>query len=195
MARMQPIGKHDYNSQQSRFEHAPSLPTRMSLAGPYGAGKGVVMHNWCLNLYKHCVASFYVFSPSVHLDRGTWDPVKEYVATELKQDADKEPCCCEDWAEGKLRNILAEHTKIIELLKQRKGVNKLPSIADIIVDFADSPKVAHSLRTVITSLFVRGRPAMVSTFASIQQLRAISTPCSSERNLLPGCPHAPSAGI
>ena len=88
MARIQPIGKHDYNCQQSRFEHAPSLPTRMIFAGPYGAGKGVVMQNLCLNLYKHCFARIYVFSPTVHLDRGTWDPVKEYVATDLKQDTD-----------------------------------------------------------------------------------------------------------
>ena len=58
----------------------------------------------------------------MHLDRGTWDPVKEYVATELKQDTDKKPCFFEDGDEEALRKILAEHTKTIELLKQREGL-------------------------------------------------------------------------
>lgn len=84
-------------------------------------------------------------------------------------------CFFEDWDEEKLREILAAHIKIIELLKQRHGVKQLPSIAVIIDDFADSPEVTHNPRHVITSLFVRGRHAMVSTFASTQTLRAIST--------------------
>lgn len=95
----------------------------MILAGPSGAGKGVTLQNLCLNLYKHGFARIYAFSPTVHLDRGIWDPVKEHVATELKQDTDKEPCFFEDWDEEKLRQLLAEHTNSIELLKQRKGVN------------------------------------------------------------------------
>ena len=95
---------------------------------------------------------------------------------ELHIDTDKEICFFDEWDEGVLRTILSDHTKVIQLLKERKGKQQLPGIAVIVDDFADSPEVTHNPRNVITSLFVRGRHSMVSTFISTQKLRAISTP-------------------
>ena len=173
---MKTVGRHDWACKQSRFEHVPALPTRMLLAGPSGAGKGVTLQSLLLNHYRGCFARIYFFSPTVHLDRSTWDPVKDYVRKELHIDTDKEPCFFDEWDEGVLRTILSEHTKVIQLLKERKGKKHLPGIAVICDDFADSPEVTHNPRNVITSLFVRGRHSMVSIFISTQKLRAISTP-------------------
>ena len=60
---------------------------RSILLGPSGSGKGVLLQNMILDIYKKCFERVYIFSPSINVDV-TWLPVKEYLGKiiNLKED-------------------------------------------------------------------------------------------------------------
>ena len=73
------------------YQHAQSsvpalndvLAARWIVAGPSGAGKGVVLQNLCTRLLTHngrsCFERTVVFSPTAILDKSTWGPVKTFI--------------------------------------------------------------------------------------------------------------------
>ena len=80
-----------YQHKQSDVEVLKDvLPLRWIVAGPSGAGKGVVLQNLCTRLLTRNGRSYLerivVFSPAAVLDKSTWGPVKEFIEQRMDQD-------------------------------------------------------------------------------------------------------------
>ena len=72
------IKPHDVKEsvvKQSKYEQAQKLPVRGILLAPSGGGKGVLLQNMILDIYRDCFERVYLFSPSINVDH-TWLPVK-----------------------------------------------------------------------------------------------------------------------
>ena len=80
---IKPIRIKEFESKQSKYNMVGALPTRAILCGPSGSGKGVLLSNMILDIYKNCFSRIYIFSPSINVDC-TWKPVKEYIEKEMK---------------------------------------------------------------------------------------------------------------
>ena len=75
---IKPIEVKEFTSKQSKYEVVGKLPLRDIILGPSGAGKGILIANMILDIYKGCFDRVYIFSPSINVDK-TWVPVKEYI--------------------------------------------------------------------------------------------------------------------
>ena len=80
---IKPIKVQEFLVKQSKYEMVGKLPTRSILLGPSGAGKGVLLSNLILDVYRNCFSRIYIFSPSIHVDY-TWQAVKQYIKSEMK---------------------------------------------------------------------------------------------------------------
>ena len=88
------------------------LPVRSILLGPSGAGKGVLLQNMVLDIYKGCFERIYIFSPSINVDV-TWLPVKEYLAKTINL-RDNEPELYYDFYDAEsLERIIETQKKIL----------------------------------------------------------------------------------
>ena len=87
--KIEPIKCKEYTSKQSKYDVVGKLPLRDIILGPSGAGKGILISNMILDIYKDCFDRIYLFSPSIDVDK-TWKPVKEYIEKSLKVNPDKE---------------------------------------------------------------------------------------------------------
>ena len=162
----------DYTCRQSRFEHVPSLPTRMILLAPSGSGKTILLQNLLLDIYRGAFERIYVFSPSVHLDHA-WDPVKKYVEGKLGVDPEKEPWAYDTYDAAALAEIVARQRKVASYQKRQEGNRLIFGIAIVVDDFADDARLMRQDKT-LDSLFTRGRHAMISTFVSVQKYTAVN---------------------
>ena len=82
---IKPIDVKEYTSKQSKYDVVGKLPLRDIVLGPSGAGKGVLLSNMILDIYKNCFDRIYIFSPSIDVDK-TWIPVKDYIENSQKVD-------------------------------------------------------------------------------------------------------------
>lgn len=85
---IKPIKVRQFESKQSKYEQVGKLPTRSLLLGPSGSGKGILLQNLILNIYRGCFERIFIFSPSIDLDQ-TWIPVKKYIEEDLKINTQK----------------------------------------------------------------------------------------------------------
>jgi hypothetical protein len=69
-------GIKEYTSKQSKYDVVGKLPLRDIILGPSGAGKGILISNMILDIYRDCFDRIYLFSPSIGVDK-TWKPVKD----------------------------------------------------------------------------------------------------------------------
>ena len=76
--KIEPIKVKEFTSKQSKYDVVGKLPLRDIILGPSGAGKGILISNMILKIYKGCFDRIYLFSPSIDVDK-TWLPVKEYI--------------------------------------------------------------------------------------------------------------------
>ena len=76
-------GIKEYTSKQSKYDVVGKLPLRDIILGPSGAGKGILISNMILDIYKDCFDRIYLFSPSIDVDK-TWKPVKDYIEKNIK---------------------------------------------------------------------------------------------------------------
>ena len=83
-----PIKYKEFTSKQSKYEVVGKLPLRDIILGPSGAGKGILISNMILDIYKDCFDRIFLFSPSIDVDK-TWRPVKEYIEKSLKVNPDR----------------------------------------------------------------------------------------------------------
>ena len=101
-----PIRLTDFQTKQSKYKMIGKLPTRALLCGPSGSGKGVLLSNMILDIYRDCFSRIYIFSPSIHVDH-TWKPVKDYIQKEMKvEDSDEEPIYFSEYEPSALENII-----------------------------------------------------------------------------------------
>ena len=77
-----PISIKQFETKQSKYDQVQKLPVRGILLGPSGAGKGVLLQNMILDIYRDCFERVYIFSPSINVDH-TWLPVKSYLDNKI----------------------------------------------------------------------------------------------------------------
>jgi hypothetical protein len=168
---IKPIDVKEYTSKQSKYDVVGKLPLRDIILGPSGAGKGILLSNMILDIYKGCFDRIYIFSPSINVDK-TWVPVKDYIEKSQKVDPSKEQIYFDHYDAAALEHIVATQTKLAEHMKS-KGYTKIFQILIVIDDFADDTSFSRHSK-LLHALFTRGRHSMISTIVSTQKYRAIS---------------------
>ena len=168
---IKPIDVKEYTSKQSKYDVVGKLPLRDIILGPSGAGKGVLLSNMILDIYRGCFDRIYIFSPSIDVDK-TWIPVKEYIEKSQKVDLKKEKLFFDSYDAEALENIVSTQHKVAEHMKS-KGFTKIYQVLIIVDDFADDPIFSRHSK-LLHALFTRGRHSFISTIVSTQKYRAIS---------------------
>ncbi len=168
---IKPISIKEFQTKQSKYDQVQKLPVRGILLGPSGAGKGVLLQNMILDIYRDCFERVYIFSPSINVDH-TWLPVKSYLDNKINLSEDEPGLYYDTYDPESLQAIIDTQRKIVEHQKTKKS-NKLFSILIIVDDFADSVEFSRSSK-LLHSLYVRGRHSCISTLVSTQKFAALS---------------------
>ena len=169
--KIEPIKVKEYEVKQSKYHQCGKLPIRSILLGPSGAGKGILLQNMILDIYKGCFERVYVFSPSINVDM-TWIPVKEYLNKTINLSENEPPLFYDTNDQENLEKIIDTQKKVTEHLKSKKDNKKLYSILIIIDDWADSPDFSRKSQ-LLHALFTRGRHSGISTIVSTQKFTAL----------------------
>ena len=114
-----PVKVKEYEVKQSKYHQCGKLPVRSVIVGPSGSGKGILLQNMILDIYKNCFERIYIFSPSIHVDH-TWEPVKEYIKKTMPSKEDEPECYYDHYDPESLEKIIDTQRKIIEFQKQKK---------------------------------------------------------------------------
>ena len=85
---IRPIKLKEYKFKQSKYEQCGQLPVRSIILGPSQSGKGVLLQNMILDIYRDCFERIYIFSPSINVDH-TWLPVKKYISDRITKKDDE----------------------------------------------------------------------------------------------------------
>ena len=168
---IKPISIKEFQTKQSKYAQAQKLPVRGILLAPSGGGKGVLLQNMILDIYRDCFERVYVFSPSINVDH-TWLPVKEYLNNKINLSDDEPPLYYDTYDPENLLSIIDTQKKIVEHQKNKRS-NKLFSILIIVDDWADDPSFSRNSK-LLHSLFTRGRHSSISTLVSTQKFAALS---------------------
>ena len=166
-----PISIKQFETKQSKYDQVQKLPVRGILLGPSGSGKGVLLQNMILDIYRDCFERVYLFSASINVDH-TWLPVKTYLDSKINLSEDEPPLYYDTYDPESLQAIIDTQRKIVEHQKNKRS-NKLFSILIIVDDFADDPSFSRNSK-LLHSLYVRGRHSMISTLVSTQKFAALS---------------------
>jgi hypothetical protein len=166
-----PIAVKEYIVKQSKYDQVQKLPVRGILLGPSGAGKGVLLQNMILDIYRDCFERVYIFSPSINVDH-TWLPVKEYLSNKIQLSEEEPELYYDTYDPESLLSIIDTQRKIVEHQKTKRS-KKLFSILIIVDDHADDPSFSRNSK-LLHSLFTRGRHSQISTLVSTQKIAALS---------------------
>ena len=162
----------EFNVKQSKYDVVGKLPTRAILVGPSGAGKGVLLTNLILDVYRNCFSRIYIFSPSIHVDYN-WLAVKQYIHNEMKvQETEEDKFYYDAYEPEALERIIHIQHKITDYMKTNK-YKTLYQILIIVDDFSDEPIFSRQSK-LLHSLFTRGRRNSISTIVSSQKFYAVS---------------------
>ena len=166
-----PIAVKEYIVKQSKYDQVQKLPVRGILLGPSGAGKGVLLQNMILDIYRDCFERVYIFSPSINVDH-TWLQVKEYLSNKIQLSEEEPELYYDTYDPESLLSIIDTQRKIVEHQKTKRS-KKLFSILIIVDDHADDPSFSRNSK-LLHSLFTRGRHSQISTLVSTQKFAALS---------------------
>ena len=169
--KIEPIKVKEYEVKQSKYNQCGKLPIRSILLGPSGAGKGILLQNMILDIYRGCFERVYIFSPSINVDV-TWLPVKEYLNKTINLSENEPPLFYDTNDQENLEKIIDTQKKVTEHLKSKKDNKKLYSILIIVDDFADDPSFSRKSQ-LLHALFTRGRHSQISTIISTQKFSAL----------------------
>ena len=167
---IKPIKVKEFEYKQSKYKQCGSLPVRSVLLGPSGSGKGVLLQNMILDIYRGCFERIYIFSPSINVDH-TWLPVKKHISETINKKDDEPNFYYDTYDPENLEAIIDSQTKIVEYQKKHNH-KQIFQILIIVDDFADSPDFSRQSK-LLHSLFTRGRHSGISTMVSTQKFAAI----------------------
>jgi len=160
--KLEPIKVKEFEVKQSKYEQVPKLPLRAMIVGPSGCGKTILLQNLVLDVYRGCFSRVYIWSPSIDIDH-TWQPVKDYIAKEIKPSKD-EKIYFDSYHSADLQHVIDTQYKIAEHMKKHDH-KKIYQILIVVDDFADDVSFTrHS--TLLHQLYIRGRHQMVSTITA-----------------------------
>ena len=169
--KLEPIKVKQFESKQSKYKQVGKLPLREIILGPSGSGKGILLQNLILDVYKNCFERIYIWSPSIDIDQ-TWRPVKHYIEKELKVNTEKEKCYFNEYNPEDLEKVITQQHKIADYQKKQDH-SKIYQILIMVDDFADSPEFTRHSK-LLHSLFTRGRHSFINSIVATQKFRAIN---------------------
>ena len=107
---IKPISLKQFEVKQSKYDQVPKLPCRSILLGSSSSGKGVLLQNLILDVYKGCFERVYIFSPSINVDH-TWLPVKEYLDSKIQLSEDEPPLYYDHYDQESLERSITTQEK------------------------------------------------------------------------------------
>lgn len=167
---IKPIRQKTFDVPQSRFPQCAKLPLRSIILAPSGGGKGVLLQNLILDVYRGCWERVYIFSPSIDVD-SAWQPVKRYLTEDRKMGA-SDKLFFNEYDPEALQGIIDTQRQVVEHQK-KEGHKKLFQVLIVVDDFADDPAFSRQSK-LLHSLFTRGRHLQISTVVATQKFNAIS---------------------
>lgn len=154
---------------QSKYDHVPSLPTRMLVVGASGSGKGVWLSSTILDTYRNCFDAVHVWSPTVLVD-SQWDAVKRYISTFQEEDGFHE-----DFNPDEIELLVDTQKKIIQEQK-RRNMKRLFQMLIVIDDFGSDDSIMRGKAgEILKVLYTKGRHFGISVICSVQKYRMAST--------------------
>ena len=130
----------EFSVKQSKYDMVGKLPTRSILVGPSGSGKGVLLSNLILDIYRNCFSRIYISSPSIHVDYN-WLSVKQYISNDIKiQETEDDKFYFDSYEPEELEKIIHTQHKITDYMKRNK-YKTLYQILIIVDDFSDEEAV------------------------------------------------------
>ena len=82
------INVKQYDFKQSPYPQEDKLPFRSIIVSASQGGKGILIQNLVLKIYRDCFERIYIVSPTAHIDEAYKEIIK-YVEKELKVDKTK----------------------------------------------------------------------------------------------------------
>ena len=117
--KIEPINVKQYEINQSPRPQADKLPVRSIIVSASKGGKGILIQNLVLKIYKGCFERIYIVSPTAHIDEAYKETTK-YIEKELKVDNKKEQYLFDEYNPDSLTHIIDTQHKVIEYQKKNK---------------------------------------------------------------------------
>ena len=80
--KIEPINVKQYEFKQSPYPQADKLPFRSIIVSASQGGKGILIQNLILKIYRGCFERIWIVSPTAHIDE-TYKEVIKYIQKEL----------------------------------------------------------------------------------------------------------------
>ena len=87
--KIEPINVMQYEFKQSPYKQADKLPFRSIIVSASQGGKGILIQNLVLKIYRGCFERIYIVSPTAHIDKAYKEVIK-YIQKDLNVDNKKE---------------------------------------------------------------------------------------------------------
>ena len=169
--KIEPINVKQYEFKQSPYPQADKLPFRSIIVSASQGGKGILIQNLILKIYRGCFERIYIVSPTAHIDEA-YKEVIRYIEKELKIDNKKEQYLFDEYDPESLAHIIDTQHKVIEYQKKNK-MNKLYSCLLVVDDFAED-KTFMRYSKILHGLYTKSRHFGLSVITATQKYNALS---------------------
>ena len=170
--KIEPINVKQYEFKQSPYPQADKLPFRSIVVSASQGGKGILIQNLILKIYRGYFERIYIVSPTAHIDEAYKEVIK-YIEKELKIDNKKEQYLFDEYNAEALEHIIDMQHKVIEYQKKNK-MTKLFSCLLVIDDFAED-KTFMRYSKILHGLYTKSRHFGLSVITASQKLNALAT--------------------
>ena len=150
---------------------ADKLPFRSIVVSASQGGKGILIQNLILNIYRGCFERIYLVSPTAHIDEA-YKEVIQYIENDLHVNNDKEQFLFDEYDAEALSKIIDTQHKVIEYQKKQK-MNKLFSCLLVIDDFAED-KTFMRYSKILHGLYTKSSHFGLSVITATQKYNALS---------------------
>jgi hypothetical protein len=116
--KIEPTNVKQYEFKQSPYPQADK-PFRSIIVSASQGGKGILIQNLVLKIYRGCFERIWVVSPTAHFDEA-YKAVIKYIEKELKVDNKKEQYLFDEYNPDALSHIIDTQHKVIEYQKKMK---------------------------------------------------------------------------
>jgi hypothetical protein len=82
--KIEPINAKQYEFKQSPYPQADKLPFRSIIVSASQGGKGILIQNLILKIYRGCFERIWIVSPTAHIDEAYKEVIK-YIQKELNK--------------------------------------------------------------------------------------------------------------
>ena len=169
--KIEPINVKQYEFKQSPYPQADKLPFRSIIVSASQGGKGILIQNLVLKIYRDCFERIWIVSPTAHIDEAYKEVIK-YIQKELNVDNKKEQFLFDEYDGDALQKIIDTQHKVIEYQKKNK-MKKLFSCLLIIDDFAED-RIFMKYSKVLHGLYTKSRHFGLSVITATQKYNALA---------------------